>query len=60
MFHMKMSTKGSAFTEEFAGKNEEVARILEEAAMKLREGNERGIMLDMNGNLVGEWRLTNR
>ena len=38
----------------------EIARILEEAAEKIRDGNREGILLDVNGNSVGKYKITGR
>lgn len=38
----------------------EIARILEEAAQKVRDGNREGILLDANGHLVGKYKITGR
>ena len=57
MFKLKIKTDNEAFTED---KKTEIIRILKDAILKLEQGNERGILLDVNGNLVGEFRLTNR
>jgi hypothetical protein len=57
MFKLKIKTDNEAFTDD---KKAEIIRILKDAILKLEQGNERGILLDVNGNLVGEFRLTNR
>ena len=38
----------------------EITRILENAALKVREGNKEAILLDFNGNLVGKYKITGR
>lgn len=57
MFKLKIKTDNAAFTEDKRG---EVIRILKDAILKLEQENDRGILVDVNGNLVGEFRLTNR
>ena len=57
MFKLKIETGNAAFEN---GKVSEVVRILKDAILKLEQGNDRGILLDLNGNLCGEYRLTNR
>ena len=57
MFKLRIKTDNEAFTYD---KKTEIIRILKDAILKLEQGNERGILLDVNGNLVGEFRLTNR
>ena len=57
MFKLKIETHNQAF-EEYAA--EEVARILEEAIIKLRGSQEDGQLLDLNGNVVGHYKLTKR
>jgi len=57
MFKLKIKTDNASFADD---KTSEIIRILKDAILKLEQGNERGILLDVNGNLVGEFRLTNR
>jgi hypothetical protein len=38
----------------------EIRRLLEVAAQKVDEGNKEGILLDINGNLVGKYKITGR
>ena len=57
MFKLKIETDNAAFD---GDKTEEVIRILKDAILKLQQGNTRDILLDVNGNLVGEFTLTNR
>lgn len=54
---IKIETGNAAFEND---KVFEVVRILKDAIFKLEQGNDRGILLDINGNVVGEYRLTNR
>jgi hypothetical protein len=61
MLTLKIKTHNSAFQDGGADSPLiECARILRSAAYKLEEGNRRGLLLDTNGNLVGEYVLTNR
>ena len=60
MFKLKIETNNAAFEGDTTEKTKEVVRILKDAILKLEQGNDRGILLDINGNLVGEFRLTNR
>ena len=57
MLKIKVETDNAAFSEDAA---EECARILEDAALKLRQGNKNFILNDANGNLVGKGTLTRR
>ncbi len=58
MFKLQIDTNNQAFSED---KVCEVVRILKDAILKLEQGNDkRGILLDTNGNLVGNYTLTNR
>ena len=57
MFKLEMKTKNAAFDTE---RNEEVARILRKAAESVTNGNCEGVLVDLFGNKVGSWTLTNR
>ena len=57
MFKLRIKTDNAAFA---CDKKTEIIRILKDTILKLEQGNDRGILLDVNGNLVGEFRLTNR
>lgn len=54
-FSVTFSTGGSAFDQP----QYEVERILRKLADRVRYGaeNDSGVLLDINGNLVGEWSL---
>ncbi len=57
MFTLKIKTDNAAFEDE--GANNEIARILRALAKRLEDGqDDRGLLNDLNGNHVGEWRLT--
>lgn len=57
MLHIKIKTGNAAFDND---RFEECARILEDASLKLRQGNTNFILNDINGNLVGHGKLTKR
>lgn len=62
MFEMKINTEGTAFHEPCTGKcNEmweaiEINRILSNIQLQLEDGHTSGIIFDINGNRVGEWK----
>ena len=56
MFTLNMRTANAAFEAD----GEEVARILEECARKVRRGETAGLLMDVNGNRVGKWNLRER
>lgn len=62
MFEMKIHTGGAAFHEPCTGKcNEmweaiEINRILSNIQLQLEDGHSSGIIFDINGNRVGEWK----
>jgi len=56
MFTLKINTANAAFDDAEA----EVARILAKIAHNLRTGIVRDKIRDINGNHVGEYRLTSR
>ncbi len=58
MFKLTIQTDNEAFADDSAG---EISRILAELAAKLGPGmlaGQTGKLRDINGNTVGEWRLT--
>jgi hypothetical protein len=57
MFKLKMDTMNAAFQPVPA---EEVARILNEVVEKLLKGHTEGKMYDINGNPIGDYKLTKR
>ncbi|VVB54026.1 Uncharacterised protein [uncultured archaeon] len=57
MFKLKIDTKNDSFTDD---PRMEVTRILNDAIVKLAQGNDSGILLDSNGNKVGDFTLTKR
>jgi len=59
MFTLKIKTENEAFNYPTEGERDEVARILRALATRLEQGSEvRGLLADLNGNTVGEWKLT--
>jgi len=61
MFKLKFKTNNAAFVEESGGdKKYETIRILKEVIKKLENDWDEGKVLDINGNVIGEWILTNR
>lgn len=56
MFKLRIRTDNQAFEDKVG----EVVRILEEAIIKLKEGKKESSLLDINGNVVGNYTLTNR
>lgn len=52
-FTLQINVDGAAFQE--GGKNQEVARILQEAADNVRANDSLGRIHDVNGNRVGFW-----
>jgi hypothetical protein len=55
-FTLTITTDGAAFAD--SGTEQEVARILQEVAEKLRNGYTGGPTKDYNGNTVGSWSLS--
>ena len=51
------NTDNDAFGQTNESRAEEIARILERAAEKIRQGLFYGVLLDSNGNTVGEFTL---
>ena len=63
MFKLRIGTNNVAFENgQFSGRTQEIVRILKEVIRKLESGddNNRTILLDINGNKVGEYTLTKR
>lgn len=68
MFKMTIDTGNGAFRNEFGETDKEIKqldpsswelrRILKEVENSLEDGNTQGKIFDVNGNLVGEWSLT--
>lgn len=68
MFKMTIDTGNGAFRNEFGETDEEMEqldpnswelrRILKEVEDSLEDGNTQEKIFDVNGNLVGEWSLT--
>jgi hypothetical protein len=62
---IQFSTEGAAFKSGYGGDDtlddiytrQEVARILKKIASHIESGSNDGIILDINGNNVGNWEL---
>lgn len=52
MFKLEIKTENAAFEDDA---NEEIARLLEKAAQRLRAGDVCDTLRDANGNTVGKW-----
>lgn len=65
-FSLKIECGGTAFcllddnNEFFLEPSEEVARLLELAASRVRQGYKEGSLLDVNGNSAGSFKFTGR
>lgn len=63
MFKLTINTGNTAFHDEYNDDKaydkyceaEEISRILKEVIDKLEYGCESGVLIDINGNKVGEW-----
>ncbi len=61
MFKMNMKTGGSAFCDPYTGEEDEwyeareIARIMDKVRDDLIAGLDPGVMMDTNGNKLGEW-----
>lgn len=61
MFELKLKTGGSAFCDPYTGEEDEwheareIARIMDKVRDDLLAGLDHGVMMDVNGNKVGEW-----
>lgn len=56
MFTLKIKTGGAAFYDEEENRNPyEVVRLLRQVEEKLKNDYTSGILMDINGNKVGEW-----
>lgn len=55
MFKLNMKTGGSAFCHPYTGEEDEWYRIIDKVRDDLLAGLDHGIMMDVNGNKVGEW-----
>ena len=63
MVEIKFRTGNAAFHDDNGEKdewyrNQEVARILREIADKIENGWDRGSVGDLNGNKIGDWRVS--
>jgi hypothetical protein len=57
MLKVRIETKNDAFEKD---KGFECGRILNDVVASLAIGKTEGILHDINGGRVGEWKLTNR
>lgn len=61
MFKLEIKTGGSAFCDPYTGEEDgwyearEIARIMDKVKDDLIAGLDHGVMMDVNGNKVGEW-----
>lgn len=61
MFKLNMKTGGSEFCHPYTGEEDEwyeareIERIIDKVRDDLLAGLDHGIMMDVNGNKVGEW-----
>lgn len=61
MFEMKIHTDNVSFHHPISGEEDdyweavELCELLDEISNALKAGKKSGIVLDMNGNKVGEW-----
>ena len=53
-FRLEFSTDNAAFADDARG---EVARVLRDIAARIERGATDGLARDINGNMVGGWRL---
>jgi hypothetical protein len=59
MFTLKFKTDGSAFDGNYE-REAEITRILESIVEKIQLEYKEGNIMDINGNSIGSWKLTNR
>ena len=52
MFTLSIETENEAFTND---ESHEIARILKDLARQVENGKECGVLIDINGNKVGNW-----
>ena len=57
MFKVKINTANEAFSQ---SPETEIARILRVIVDKLDSGRDGGTCVDINGNIVGSWEITNK
>ena len=58
MFALKIKTENAAFENDHQGEGLELARILRRLADKVENiggSDDHGVLMDVNGNRVGEW-----
>lgn len=60
MFELKIKTSNAAYRDDdynLDSSNYELIRNLKSVIHKLESGYDEGIIMDINGNRVGEWKL---
>ena len=59
MFNLNIKTGGAAyqFEDHLDYSHTELIRNLKEIISKLEDGQESGVVMDINGNKVGEWKV---
>lgn len=62
MVKIEFETEGAAFTDEYGEnddymKNKEICRILDKISKEIEEGYTFGLIMDINGNKVGNYRI---
>lgn len=60
MLKLEIKTGGAAFSEDDVLTTEgryEVARLLKRIAAQIEQGDDDGVIMDINGNKVGKWDL---
>ena len=60
MFRLKIETGNAAFGDSISESLEEIARLLQVAAERVRAGADEGNLIDYNGNTVGSFALKGR
>lgn len=61
MFKLEISTEGSAFRDPFSGEEDkvmeatEIRSLLAKVSYELEHGKSSGVIMDINGNKVGNW-----
>ena len=55
MFTLSIKTENYAFNAFTNDESHEIARILKDLARQVENGKECGVIIDINGNKVGNW-----
>lgn len=56
MFQLYFSTSNAAFDQDYP--NESIAHVVREVANKISDGELEGVVIDENGNRIGEFSVT--